>query len=86
MGEMNLSMEKKETLGHGEHTCGCQGGGNGSGMDGEFGVSWCQLLHLEWISNEVLLYLIFQLLDQNLPLSIILDSILTPLRGLVFSY
>ena len=39
MGEMNLSMEKKETLGHGEHTCGCKGGGNGSGMDGEFGVS-----------------------------------------------
>ena len=28
----------------------------GSGMDGEFGVSRCELLHLEWISNEVLLY------------------------------
>ena len=27
-----------------------------SGMDGEFGVSRCKLLHLEWISNEVLLY------------------------------
>ena len=25
-------------------------------MDGEFGVSRCKLLHLEWISNEVLLY------------------------------
>ena len=28
----------------------------GSGMDQEFGVSRCKLLHLEWISNEVLLY------------------------------
>ena len=28
----------------------------GSGIDGEFGVSRCKLLHLEWISNEVLLY------------------------------
>ena len=26
------------------------------GMDWEFGVSRCKLLHLEWISNEVLLY------------------------------
>ena len=25
-------------------------------MDREFGVSECKLLHLEWISNEVLLY------------------------------
>ena len=28
----------------------------GSGMDREFGVSRCKLLHLEWISNGVLLY------------------------------
>ena len=28
----------------------------GKGMDGEFGVGRCKLLHLEWISNEVLLY------------------------------
>ena len=27
-----------------------------SGMDWEFGVSRCKLLHLEWISNGVLLY------------------------------
>ena len=27
----------------------------GSGIDGEFGVGRCQLFHLEWISNEVLL-------------------------------
>ena len=29
--------------------------GRGGGMDWEFGVSRCKLLHLEWISNEVLL-------------------------------
>ena len=32
------------------------GGGDGSGMDRELGVSRCKLFHLEWISNEVLLY------------------------------
>jgi len=25
-------------------------------MDGEFGAGRCKLLHLEWISNEILLY------------------------------
>ena len=30
--------------------------GGGSGIDWEFGVSRCKLLHLEWISNEVLLH------------------------------
>ena len=53
---MNLSMEQKQTHGHGEQTCGCQGGGEGSGVDREFGVNRCKLLHLEWISEEVLLY------------------------------
>ena len=28
----------------------------GSGIDGEFGVSRYKLLHLEWISHDVLLY------------------------------
>ena len=37
-----------------EQTCGCQGGGGGSGMDGESGVSRCKLLRLEWMSNEIL--------------------------------
>ena len=53
---MNLSTEKKQTHGHGEQTCGCQGGWGGSGTDQEFGFSRCKLLHLEWISNEILLY------------------------------
>ena len=58
---MNLSTEKKNH-GHGEQTSGCQGGGGAeggggrSGMDWEFGISRCKLLHLEWKSNESLLY------------------------------
>ena len=32
------------------------GGGGGSGMDWEFWVNRCKLLHLEGISKEVLLY------------------------------
>ena len=27
-----------------------------SGMDEEFGVGRCKLLHLEWVSNEVIMY------------------------------
>ena len=32
------------------------GGRGRSVMDWEFGVGRCKLLHLEWMSNEVLLY------------------------------
>ena len=53
---MNLSAEKKQSHGLGEQTCGCQGEGGGGGMDLEFGVSRCKLLHLEQISNEIPLY------------------------------
>ena len=49
-------MNRKENHGHGEQTCGCQGGGGGSRMDWEFGINRCKLLPLEWISNEILLY------------------------------
>ena len=49
------TFHRKENHGHGEQTCGCQGGKEGSGMDWEFGVNRCRLLPLEWISNEILL-------------------------------
>ena len=42
--------------GQGEETCGCWGKRGGNGMNGEFGVGRCKLLHLEWISNGILLY------------------------------
>ena len=53
---MNVSREKKQTHRHGEQTCGCKVGRGRSGIDWEFEVSRCKLLHLEWISNGVLLY------------------------------
>ena len=56
MAQTNLSTEKKLTHGLGEQTCGCQERGEGIRMDWEFGVSGGKLLHLEWISNEILLY------------------------------
>ena len=52
---MNLSTEQKQTHGHGEQTCGCQGGEGESGMDWESGVSRRKQFHLEGISREVLL-------------------------------
>ena len=33
-----------------------KGEGGESEMDWKFGVSRCKLLHLEWISDEILLY------------------------------
>ena len=53
---MNPSTEQKQTHRHREQACGCQGGGGGSWVDWEFEVRRCRLFHLEWISNEVLLY------------------------------
>ena len=31
-------------------------GGDGGGMDWEFGISRCKLVYIEWINNKVLLY------------------------------
>ena len=56
LAQMNLSAKQKQSHGHGEQTCGCQRGGGGSRLHTEFGISRCNLLHLEWISNEILLY------------------------------
>ena len=49
---------KTETFSHRhrEQAVVAKGEGSGGGMDGEFGVIRYKPLHLEWISNEVLLY------------------------------
>ena len=53
----NELIYKTETIHrHREQICGCHGVGGGSGMDREFGVTRCELLQLDWISKEVLLY------------------------------
>ena len=51
----NETFHRIETHGLGEQTSGCRGYKGGSRMDWEFGVNRCKLLHLEWISNEILL-------------------------------
>ena len=56
MTQMNLSTEQKQTHRHGEQICGCQAGGGREGWRGQCGVGRCKLLHLKWISNEVLPY------------------------------
>ena len=54
MAQRNLAARQKQTHRQGERTCGCQGGGGkGDGL-GVWGCR-CKLVHLEWISNEVLL-------------------------------
>ena len=56
MTQMNLSTKEKQTHRHREQTCGCQRGSRGGrGIDCEFGVSRCKLLHIEWVDNKVLL-------------------------------
>ena len=50
---MNLSTEKKLVDLENRLVIAERGG---SGMDWESGVTRCKLLHLEWISNEILLY------------------------------
>ena len=52
----NKPFHRKETNGLGEQICGCQWGREESEMGWESGVNRCKLLHLEWISNEILLY------------------------------
>ena len=42
---MDLSTEQKRIHGRREQTCGCQGGGGGSGVDWESGVNRCKLLY-----------------------------------------
>ena len=56
MAQINLSKEKKQNHGHGKQTCDCQEVGGECGMEWEFSISRYKLLHLEWISNEILLY------------------------------
>ena len=49
-------MKQKQTHRHREQTCGRQEGeGVGGGMEWEFGVSRCKLLHIERMDNKGLL-------------------------------
>ena len=54
--EMRRIENQKQTHRHREQIVIAQGKGGRSVMDGEFGVGRYKLLHLKWISIEVLLY------------------------------
>ena len=43
-----------------------KGGGGGSGMDWKFRVSRCKVLLLEWISKEILVYIVQGTISNNL--------------------
>ena len=54
---MNPSTKQKQTHRYGDNRLAVtKRKGGGRGMDWEFGVGRCKVLHLEWISNEVMLY------------------------------
>ena len=55
MAQMSLSSNRNRLSDIKNSLVGAKGEGRGGGMDWEFGVSRCKLLHLEWMSNEVLL-------------------------------
>ena len=52
MAQMKRSTKQKQTHGHREQTCACQGE---EGREWDVRVSRCKLLYLEWIKNKVLL-------------------------------
>ena len=56
MAQMNLSIGRKGLTSIENWLVVAKGEEGGSEMDWEFGVNRCKLLHLEWISNKVLLY------------------------------
>ena len=53
---MNFSTAKKP-MDMEDRPVAAKGTGGGSGMNSEYGVNGCKCLHLEWISNEILLYI-----------------------------
>ena len=56
MAQMNLFIQKKQTHRHREELGVAKGEGEVTGMDWEFGVNRCKLLHLKWKDNKILLY------------------------------
>ena len=56
MTQRKISTKQKQTHRHREQTCGCQRGEERERNGWGVWVGRCKLLHLEWISNEFLLY------------------------------
>ena len=53
---MNLSTNRNKPTDIENTLVVAKGNGGGNGIDWEFRVGRCNLLHLEWISNEILLH------------------------------
>ena len=53
---MNLPIKQKQLTDIENSLVVAKGEGEGSGMDWEFGINRCKLLHLKHINNKVLLY------------------------------
>ena len=53
--QMNLFTKQRQTHRHRKRVV-SMGKGHGEGNDGEFWISRCKLLYIEWIKNKVLLY------------------------------
>ena len=56
MTQMNLSMKNKQTHKENRLVIAKRGGGNGGERTGEFRISRCKLLHVEWVNSNVLLH------------------------------
>ena len=56
MTQINLSMKQKKTHNIENRLVIAKGEGKCGRMDGEFAVSRCKLLSIEWINTKVLLY------------------------------
>ena len=56
MAQMNLSINRNRLTDIENRLVVAKGEGEERRMDWEFGVIRCKVLHLEWISNGVLLY------------------------------
>ena len=56
MAQMKLSIKQKQTHRHRQQNCVTKAERARRGMDWEFRVVRCKLLHLERINNKVLLY------------------------------
>ena len=56
MAEMILCTKQKQIMDRESRLMVARGEGGGSGKDRDLGVGRYKILHLEWISNGVLLY------------------------------
>ena len=56
MAQMNLSTNRNRLMDIENRLVFAKGERGVIGMDWDFGVGRCKLLHLEWVDNKVLLY------------------------------